>query len=78
MARFVATALVVLVVVGGVRAIHPPMEAPTPANPGGTGPVVSITSVTPTIIASPEPTGAALALIGVGASGICGFIRRKK
>jgi hypothetical protein len=77
--KYVATVLLVLVVVGGARAIHPPMEPPpSPGTPASPSPPVHITSITPTVVPTPEPAGVTLAIFGLLGGGTYGLLRRKK
>jgi hypothetical protein len=76
--KFVASVLVVFAVVGAAGAIHPPM-GPTPGSPspGGTTTTVSITSTTPSVVPTPEPSTVALALIGFVGGGTYRLLRRR-
>jgi hypothetical protein len=76
--KFVASILVVFAVVGAAGAIHPPM-GPTPgsSSSGGTTTTVSITSTTPSVVPTPEPSTVALALIGFVGGGTYRLLRRR-
>jgi hypothetical protein len=75
--RFVATVLLAVTVVGGARAIHPPM-GPTPgsSDTGDTDTQVHITSTTGAV-QTPEPSGVTLALIGLLGGSTYRLVRRK-
>jgi hypothetical protein len=79
--KFVATALIAIVVAGPVLALHPPV-GPTPggSTPGGSttgGGTVHTTGGTPTSVLSPEPAAATLALLGL-VGGTVRLLRRKR
>jgi hypothetical protein len=82
--KFVATVLLAIAVASPVLALHPPV-GPTPGGGSTTGGSTTgggdtgqTTSVTPTVVDSPEPAAATLALLGLVGGGTLRLMRRKR